>query len=109
MKQRLGIGLLIAGVAAIIYFVTRKQQWTPGTPRPAPSNGVGDVNMDGFVDAHDVDAVERIILGLPDLATGLPYTSEQLRRADANGDGAVDIGDVVAIERYYTGATNTLP
>ena len=102
-KKTVGWLGLVAILAALFFFTRRPSPWIPGTPRPAPASGIGDVDMDGFVGQSDATAVQRIVMGI------LVPTAEQLRRADANGDGEVNIGDVIAIERYYTGLVDTLP
>ncbi len=61
---------------------------------PAPADGKGDVDMDGYVTMNDSNLVQQFILG-----TRIP-TTEEFRRADMNGDGRISVADMTAISRY---------
>ncbi len=67
--------------------------------RPAPANGFGDINQDGYVTDKDIALLEKIML-----ATYIP-TSEEFRRADVNTDGEIDINDYLLIENYIADGT----
>ena len=73
------------------------------TVRVAPSSGLGDVNMDGYVDAADIALVEKMILGT------ITPTAEQIRRSNLRGDGSLDMGIATMMENYITGRINSFP
>ncbi len=60
--------------------------------KPEVETLVGDINMDGLVDAADVTALIGVVLGQP--AAG---------DADVNGDGQVDAADVTALINIILG------
>jgi hypothetical protein len=55
---------------------------------------LGDANMDGVVNALDITAVERIILGMD---------QNVVVQADANYNGTINMGDVIRIEKTFLG------
>ena len=60
----------------------------PPDPKvPAGPNGMGDIDMDGWVSRWDYDLVQQIRFGQGE------FTEEQVRRADINHDGVVSLSD----------------
>ena len=58
------------------------------------SNIVGDVNVNGKVDASDFILIKKHCISL------ITLTGERLKKADANGDGKVNSLDYVAVKKY---------
>lgn len=82
------------------------------TPTPTPSLssciGLGDINMDGKINAADVVLAQRIAVNLPK-TKGSNYSTEEKRRADVNRDGKVNAQDIVLIQRKITGLIAFFP
>ncbi|MBQ1553569.1 MAG: dockerin type I repeat-containing protein, partial [Clostridia bacterium] len=79
-------------------------EWpTDPTPTPDPTEPptglMGDVNLNGTVDASDALIVLRYAMNL------ITLTDEQLAVADMNGNGKVDATDAVLIMRYALGVS----
>jgi len=68
--------------------------------RRAPASGLGDINMDGWVDFADAALLGKIIQG-----TIVP-TPEMRRRADINGDGVIDERDLRLLHGYLAYKTD---
>lgn len=64
------------------------------TPVP-PVVKVGDVDLDGDVDADDYDAIVDIILQKTDMPAA---DTDAFTAADANADGTIDAEDIMAVE-----------
>lgn len=64
------------------------------TPVP-PVVKVGDVDLDGDVDADDYDAIVDIILQKTDMPAA---ATDAFTAADANADGTIDAEDIMAVE-----------
>lgn len=71
--------------------------------RPAPPDGIGDINCDGFVGDDDLLLLEQFIVGIikPDY--------ERYRRADTNGDGKLDALDITTLELYGNHVIDSFP
>ena len=63
----------------------------------APSNILGDVNLDGKVDNSDIDLLNSY------LAKKMDLTEIQLTAADVNSDGILSVGDAENIRLYVNG------
>ena len=72
------------------------------TGEGTPKTLLGDVNLDGKVDAADIACVTNIITGKE--AAGTYGT-----RDDVNGDGRVDAGDISALVSIITSGSGTTP
>ena len=59
---------------------------------------LGDVNLDGFVNAADIVPTNRHALGIEPITNPL-----RLSAADSNGDGFVNAADIVPINRHALG------
>lgn len=55
---------------------------------------IGDTNLDGRINVHDVTAIQRHIADLEKI------DDEQLDVADANGDGEINISDATHLQKY---------
>lgn len=89
----------IAAAAGLGWFLYSK---FANKGRPAPANGFGDINQDGYVNDADIELLNKIMLG-----TYTP-TAEQIRRADVNVDGNINIVDYLMIEKYISYGTSFL-
>ena len=65
---------------------------------------VGDVTLDGKVNAQDVAIIKRYVAGWD-----INLTDEALKAADVTGDGIIDSRDGIVLNRYVTGYDVTLP
>lgn len=99
MKTRKGIAAVLAGVMALA-----------ALPFSALSAGAesayapGDVDMDGYITAHDAAVVSRALY-----VDETALNDEQKQLADVNGDGVVDQTDADWIyehSEYKLGAVN---
>lgn len=61
---------------------------------------IGDVNLDGVIDIHDLTALNSIIIGS---SSG---SNISLRAADINGDGFITQSDVSMLMQYLIGNIN---
>lgn len=71
--------------------------------RIAPVDGIGDINLDGYVDDADILLLKQFIVGI------LTPTDEQYRRADTNGDGTLNALDITTMELYMYSVIDTFP
>jgi len=85
--------LLVGGAAA--YILTRKRG------RPAPPDGMGDVDGDGRVTEADAKLVAKAVGALSRGQDIL--TSEQYRRANVTRSGRLSVVDALFIGQYATG------
>lgn len=67
------------------------------TFKGASAGLLGDVNLDGSVDATDIAAIRDYILGRTTL------TAEQLKNGDVDKNGSVDGSDIAMIRDYVLG------
>ena len=70
-------------------------------PTPIPRWLYGDVNMDGVVDAADVEYMVQYLAQ----HTGYALNDMQKILADVNGDGQVGTADKIMLDRYLAGWT----
>lgn len=68
-----------------------------GETFPLKSMGYGDVNLDGKIDANDIEAIKGI------MDETLDYSSIQEESADLNQDKDVDEDDIDILEKYLSG------
>ena len=61
---------------------------------------LGDVNLDGQIDATDVIIIRKLVIGTADKAD---YTEQQLKLADVNGNGKIDANDFYVVKRHALG------
>ena len=90
------MGIAIMG-AMIIPIVTRLQ------PRSALSDGLGDLNRDGYVTRADSAIVRQFVAGQ------ISFNDEDYRRADVNGDGAIEEVDAALIDSFIAWQINKFP
>ncbi|MBR5948050.1 MAG: dockerin type I repeat-containing protein [Clostridia bacterium] len=76
--------------------------FTVEPPEPVPTL-LGDVDLDGNVDAADALLALRYVMGLVDL------TEEQLAQAEVNGDGEITMMDCLLILRKVIGVIGSFP
>ncbi len=63
---------------------------------------MGDINMDGKVDAIDYALLKKHLLGMGDLS------GDAIRIADVNHDNAVDALDLSILKKYLLGKITSL-
>jgi endoglucanase len=66
------------------------------TPFPTPSNNMGDVNNDGWINIVDALLTAQFYVGIP-------VVNFDPTRADVNEDGRIDIVDALLIAQFYVG------
>lgn len=63
-------------------------------PLPTPSDGKGDVNLDGKVSMIDVMEIQKAIAGLK------TFSKEVFAAADVNNDGKLNMRDLLLVQKY---------
>ncbi len=93
-----GVGLTL-GVAWILLRKKPVQaENEPPEPKvPSGTQGMGDIDNDGWVSQWDYDLLNRYLLGEIDL------TEEQQRRADINHDNVISVMDLSGIKLIMLG------
>lgn len=66
---------------------------------------VGDVNMNGKIDATDYATIRKLVIGAADPAD---FSELALELADVNGNGKIDANDYILVKRHFLG-TYTIP
>ena len=93
----IGVAVLMAIVAAVVFFATRV------TNDSYANCAVGDVDGNGYINSSDAVLVERYLKGEEDLF------DTQIKNGDVNLDGNLDKLDVEIIQKYATGQVKKLP
>ena len=93
----IGVAVLLAIVAAVVFFATRV------TNDSYANCAVGDVDGNGYINSSDAVLVERYLKGEEDLF------DTQIKNGDVNLDGNLDKLDVEIIQKYATGQVKKLP
>lgn len=104
--ELVGCYLIIGDIDLNTSFAIDTQQGNPAYVVKAVTGfKVGDVNMNGKIDATDYATIRKLVIGAADPAD---FSELALELADVNGNGKIDANDYILVKRHFL-ETYTIP
>lgn len=104
--ELVGCYLIIGDIDLNTSFAIDTQQGNPAYVVKAVAGfKVGDVNMNGKIDATDYATIRKLVIGAADPAD---FSELALELADVNGNGKIDANDYILVKRHFL-ETYTIP